>query len=105
MEGHIVRLPEFIDLAREYDAFVIVDDAHGLEFLAEMEEEFAVFGLTDEVDVICSSFSKSLSGSGGFVAASQDAINYMRSHSKQTMFSAAISLRSPVPVLVLPSRS
>ena len=49
------------------------------------------FGLNDEVDVICSSFSKSLSGSGGFVAASQDAINYMRSHSKQTIFSAAIS--------------
>jgi len=92
MEGHIVRLPEFIDLAREYDAFVIVDDAHGFGVLGrDGRGVCSHFGLTDEVDVICSSFSKSLSGSGGFVAASQDAINYMRSHSKQTIFSAAIS--------------
>ena len=92
MEGHIVRLPEFIDLAKEYDAFVIVDDAHGFGVLGrDGRGVCSHFGLTDEVDVICSSFSKSLSGSGGFVAASQDAINYMRSHSKQTIFSAAIS--------------
>ena len=92
MEGHIVRLPEFIDLARKYDAFVIVDDAHGFGVLGrDGRGVCSHFGLTDEVDVICSSFSKSLSGSGGFVAASQDAINYMRSHSKQTIFSAAIS--------------
>ena len=92
MEGHIVRLPEFIDLAKEYDAFVIVDDAHGFGVLGKDGRGVCShFGLTDEVDVICSSFSKSLSGSGGFVAASQDAINYMRSHSKQTIFSAAIS--------------
>ena len=92
MEGHIVRLPEFIDLAKEYDAFVIVDDAHGFGVLGrDGRGVCSHFGLTDEVDVICSSFSKSLSGSGGFVAASQEAINYMRSHSKQTIFSAAIS--------------
>jgi len=43
------------------------------------------------VDVICASFSKSLAGSGGFVASSQEAIDYMRSHSKQAIFSAALS--------------
>ena len=47
--------------------------------------------MTDKVDVICSSFSKSLAGAGGFVASSRDAIDYMRSHSKQTIFSAALS--------------
>ena len=49
------------------------------------------FELTNEVDVICSSFSKSLAGSGGFVASDREAIDYMRSHSKQTIFSAALS--------------
>ena len=54
--------------------------------------------MTDEVDVICSSFSKSLAGAGGFVASSKDGIDYMRSHSKQTIFSAAYLLL-PVPLL------
>ena len=47
--------------------------------------------MTDDVDVLCSSFSKSLAGAGGFVASSKEAIDYMRSHSKQTIFSAALS--------------
>ena len=92
MEGHIAKLPDFIDLAREFNAFVVVDDAHGFGVLgSEGRGVCNHFELSDEVDVICSSFSKSLAGSGGFVASNQDAINYMRSHSKQTIFSAALS--------------
>ena len=92
MEGHIAKLPDFIDLAREFNAFVVVDDAHGFGVLgSEGRGVCNHFEVTDEVDVICSSFSKSLAGSGGFVASNQDAINYMRSHSKQTIFSAALS--------------
>ena len=92
MEGHIAKLPEFMTLADEYNAFVVLDDAHGFGVLGEQGRGTADhFNLTNEVDVICASFSKSLAGSGGFVAASQDAINYMRSHSKQAIFSAALS--------------
>jgi glycine C-acetyltransferase len=67
MEGHIARLPDFVELAKEHRAFVVVDDAHGFGVLgAEGRGVCNHFGLTDEVDVICASFSKSLAGSGGF---------------------------------------
>ena len=49
------------------------------------------FDLNDKVDVICGSLSKSLASTGGFIAASRDIIEYLRTHSKQTIFSAAIS--------------
>ena len=92
MEGHIARLPELVRVAKEFNTFVILDDAHGIGVLGDLGKGTANhFGLTDEVDVICGSFSKSFSGTGGFVCASKDAIEYMRSHSKQTIFSAALS--------------
>ena len=92
MEGHVAKLPRFVELAKEFRAFVILDDAHGFGVLGhEGRGTCDHFGLTDEVDVICGSFSKSLAGAGGFVASSGEAIEYMRSHSKQTIFSAALS--------------
>ena len=92
MEGHIAKLPEFIELAKEFNAFLIMDDAHGFGVLGRQGRGVADhFNLTEDVEVICASFSKSLAGSGGFVASSKEAIDYMRSHSKQTIFSAALS--------------
>ena len=92
MEGHIARLPELIEVAKEFGAFFILDDAHGIGVLGDDGKGTANhFGLTDQIDVICGSFSKSFSGMGGFVCASKEAIDYMRSHSKQTIFSAALS--------------
>ena len=92
MEGHIARLPELVEVAQEFNAFVVLDDAHGIGVLGKHGQGTADhFALTKEVDVICGSFSKSFSGTGGFVCSSKDAIDYMRSHSKQTIFSAALS--------------
>jgi 8-amino-7-oxononanoate synthase len=92
MEGHIARLPDLISITKEYDCFTILDDAHGFGVLGKNGRGTADhFGLTDEIDVISGSFSKSLSGIGGFVASSKQAIDYMRSHSKQTIFSAALT--------------
>jgi 8-amino-7-oxononanoate synthase len=92
MEGHIARLPDLISITKEYDCFTILDDAHGFGVLGKNGRGTADhFGLTDEIDVISGSFSKSLSGIGGFVASSRQAIDYMRSHSKQTIFSAALT--------------
>ena len=92
MEGHIARLPELIHAAKKYNTFVILDDAHGVGVLGRDGRGTADhFGMTEKVDVICGSFSKSFSGIGGFVCSSQDGINYMRSHSKQTIFSAALT--------------
>lgn len=92
MEGHIAKLPAFVEIAREHNAFVILDDAHGFGVLGKNGRGTADhFEMTEQVDVLCASFSKSLAGAGGFVASSREAIEYMRSHSKQTIFSAALS--------------
>ena len=92
MEGHIARLPELTSVAKEFNSFLILDDAHGFGVLGDNGSGTANhFDLTDQIDVICGSFSKSLSGIGGFVASSLDAIEYMRTHSKQTIFSAALT--------------
>ena len=92
MEGHIAKLPAFVEIAKKYKVFTLFDDAHGFGVLGKDGRGTADhFGMTDEVDVLCSSFSKSLAGAGGFVASSKEAIDYMRSHSKQTIFSAALS--------------
>lgn len=92
MEGHIARLPELVEVGKKFNAFIILDDAHGVGVLGNSGRGTADhFGLTQGVDVICGSFSKSFSGMGGFVCSSKDAIDYMRSHSKQTIFSAALS--------------
>jgi 8-amino-7-oxononanoate synthase len=92
MEGHIARLPEIVDIADEYGCFIVVDDAHGFGVLGRAGRGTVDhFNLNDHVDVICGSLSKSLASTGGFVAASRDVIEYLRSHSKQTIFSAALS--------------
>ncbi len=92
MEGHIARLPELNEIAEEHGCFVVLDDAHGLGVLGRQGRGTADhFGLNDAVDVVCGSLSKSLASTGGFVAASKDVIEFLRTHSKQTIFSAAIS--------------
>ena len=92
MEGHIARLPELNEIAEEHGCFIVLDDAHGFGVLGRQGRGTVDhFGLNDAVDVICGSLSKSLASTGGFVAASRDVIEFLRTHSKQTIFSAAIS--------------
>jgi 8-amino-7-oxononanoate synthase len=92
MEGHIARLPELTEIAEEHACFTVLDDAHGFGVLGRQGRGTVDhFGLNDSVDVICGSLSKSLASTGGFVAASREVIEFLRTHSKQTIFSAAIS--------------
>jgi 8-amino-7-oxononanoate synthase len=92
MEGHVSRLPELLDVAEEHGCFVSLDDAHGFGVLGRQGRGTAEsFGATDRVDLIAGSLSKSLASTGGFVAGSKTVIEYLRTHSKQTIFSAAIS--------------
>lgn len=92
MEGHIVSLPRLCELAERYGAAVVVDDAHGLGILGrDGRGVCSHFGVTDRVDLIAGSFSKSLASTGGFVAGSRSLIEYLRSSSRQIIFSAAIS--------------
>lgn len=92
MEGHIVRLPEIAQLADEFGGLLVLDDAHGFGVLGRQGRGTVDhFRLNDKVDLLCGSMSKSLASTGGFVAGSRDLIEYLRTHSKQTIFSAAIS--------------
>lgn len=92
MEGHIARMPELIDIADENSCFSVVDDAHGFGVLGRQGRGTVDhFGLNERVDVVCGSLSKSLASTGGFIAASRDVIEYLRTNSKQTIFSAALS--------------
>lgn len=96
MEGKICKLPEIIRLAREYGAQVMLDDAHSIGVLGPGGAGTAAhFGLTDEVDLIMGTFSKSLAAIGGFIASSERVINYLKHHSRPFIFSA-----SPAPANV-----
>lgn len=91
MEGHIARLPEIAEVAEDNGCFLVLDDAHGFGVLGRQGRGTADhFGLNDKVDIVCGSMSKSLASTGGFVAASTEIIEYLRTNSKQTIFSAAI---------------
>lgn len=92
MEGHIARLPELISIAEQHSCFSVVDDAHGFGVLGRQGRGTVDhFGLNGQIELICGSLSKALASTGGFVAGSRDLIEYLRTHSKQTIFSAAIS--------------
>ena len=92
MEGHICQLPDIIKIADEYDCFNVLDDAHGFGVLGRQGRGTVDhFGLNEKVDVICGSLSKSLASTGGFIAGSNEVIDYLRTNSKQTIFSAALS--------------
>lgn len=92
MEGHIASLPRLCELAEQHRAVLVVDDAHGLGILGRDGRGVCDhLGVTGGVDLIAGSFSKSLASTGGFVAGSKALIEYLRSHSRQIIFSAAIS--------------
>jgi 8-amino-7-oxononanoate synthase len=92
MEGHITDLPKLVELADQYQAVTVVDDAHGFGILGRDGRGVCDHhGVTDRVEVIAGSFSKSLASIGGFVAASKQMIEYFRTNSRQIIFSAALS--------------
>lgn len=91
MEGDICNLPEIVRLARKYGARILVDDAHGLGVLGERGRGTAeYFGLEDEVDIIMGTFSKSLASLGGYIAASESVVHYVKHASRPFIFSASI---------------
>ncbi len=91
MSGDIAKLPEIVDLAHKYGARVMVDDAHGLGVLGENGRGTAdYFGLTDQVDLIMGTFSKSLASIGGYVAGDYRVIDWVRHCSRPFIFCASI---------------
>ena len=92
MEGDIANLPGIVKLAEEYDATIIVDDAHAVGVIGRQGRGTGDhFGLHHKVDMIVGTFSKSLASLGGFVAADHDMINYLKHNSRALIFSASMT--------------
>ncbi len=91
MEGDIADLPGIVKIAKKYGARVMVDDAHALGVLGKRGKGTAeYFNLEREVDIIMGTFSKSLASLGGYIAASEDVIHFIKHYSRPFIFSASI---------------
>lgn len=120
MEGDLCKLPEIVQLAEKYGASVMVDEAHGFGVLGDHGRGVCNhFGLTDHVDLIMGTFSKSFASIGGFIAGSKTTINFIRHQARSYIFSASctpaataaahksleIMLREPERVLALQEKT
>jgi 8-amino-7-oxononanoate synthase len=100
MEGDIADVPALLKVCRRQGAALALDDAHSIGVLGPRGDGTAAhFGLTDEVDIIAGTFSKSLASIGGFVAASRSIMNYLRHHSRPLIFTASLPPSNTAGVL------
>jgi len=90
MEGDIAPLPEMVEVCKKYGARLMVDDAHAIGILGGGRGSAAHFGLTKEVDLVMSTFSKSFASLGGFIAGDEYVIHYIKHHARALIFSASI---------------
>ena len=90
MEGDLAKLPEIVELKHKYNCSIMVDEAHGIGVFGKQGRGVCDhFGLTDEVDLIMGTFSKSLASIGGFIASDWDTINFLRHTCRTYIFSAS----------------
>ncbi len=90
MEGDLAKLPDIIELKHKYYCSVMVDEAHGLGVFGKQGRGVCdYFGVTDDVDLIMGTFSKSLASIGGFIASDKDTINFLRHTCRTYIFSAS----------------
>ena len=92
MEGDLAPVPQLVELSEKYNAALMIDDAHGLGVVGENGSGTAShFGLTDKVDLIMGTFSKSFGSLGGFIAGDKTVINYLKHNSRSLIFSASMT--------------
>jgi 8-amino-7-oxononanoate synthase len=100
MEGDIADLPGLIRVGRKYGAALAVDDAHALGVIGPNGDGTAAhWGVVDDVDVIAGTFSKSLASIGGFVAATEQIIDFIRHHARPLIFTASLPPANTAGVL------
>ena len=99
MEGDVAKLPEIVALAKKYDASVMVDEAHGIGVFGRGGRGTCDhFGVTNDVDLIMGTFSKSFASLGGFIACDKEITNFLRHHSRSYIFTASITPASTAAV-------
>ncbi|MGD8554292.1 MAG: pyridoxal phosphate-dependent aminotransferase family protein [Anaerolineales bacterium] len=90
MGGDLAPLPELIPICKKYGARLMVDDAHSFGVMGGGRGTSAHFGVTDQVDLIMGTFSKSFASLGGFIAGDDDVIHYIQHHARSLIFSASM---------------
>ncbi|MEE0973558.1 MAG: pyridoxal phosphate-dependent aminotransferase family protein [Paludibacteraceae bacterium] len=92
MEGDVAKLPEMVDLAKKYNASIMIDEAHSLGVFGKTGAGVCEhFGVQNDVELVMGTFSKSLATIGGFIASNKDVINYLKHNSRTLIFSASIT--------------
>ena len=100
MEGDVANLPEIVRLAKQYDATVMVDEAHSIGVFGKGGRGTCDhFGVTNDVDLIMGTFSKSFASLGGFIACDKEITNFLRHHSRSYIFTASITPASTAAAL------
>ena len=100
MEGDVAKLPEIVALSKKYNASIFVDEAHSLGVFGKTGAGICEhFGVSQDVDLIMGTFSKSLGTIGGFIASDENIINYLKHNSRTLIFSASITPASTACVL------
>ena len=97
MEGDVANLPEIVRLAKKYNASIMVDEAHGIGVFGRGGRGTCDhFGVTDDVDLVMGTFSKSFASLGGFIATDKEITNFLRHHSRSYSFT-----HSSTPIIPL----
>ena len=99
MEGDIAPVPKLIDLCHRYETRLMIDDAHATGVLGNGHGTAAHFEVTEGVDLIMSTFSKSFASLGGFIAGDTDIIHYIKHNARSLIFSASIPAANAAAVL------
>lgn len=100
MEGDVANIPGMVELAKKYNASIMIDEAHGIGVFGEGGRGLVNhYGLTDDVDLIMGTFSKSFASLGGFIATNKEITNFLRHHSRSYIFTASITPASTAAAL------
>ncbi|HMA62631.1 MAG TPA: aminotransferase class I/II-fold pyridoxal phosphate-dependent enzyme [bacterium] len=91
MEGSIAKLPGILKLTKKYGHRLMVDDAHAIGVIGPQGRGTAAhFGLTEDVDLVMGTFSKSFAAIGGFIAGDQAVVDYIKHHARPFIFTASL---------------
>lgn len=100
MEGDVADIPAMVKLAKKYNASLMIDEAHGIGVFGKGGRGVVNhYGLTDDVDLVMGTFSKSFASLGGFIATDKEITNFLRHHSRSYIFTASITPASTAAAL------